>query len=141
MANTTRTNGFTLIELMVVVAIIAILASIALPAYNDYVIRSRISEATGGLATKKARMEMFFDSNRTYSGAPDCASDTTTSSSFTFSCSGADATTFTLQAVGSGPMAGFTFTVNQANQKATTAAASGWGTNANCWISKKGGGC
>ena len=46
-------QGFTLIELMIVVAIVAILAAIALPAYQDYVVRSRVSEAMTAASAAK----------------------------------------------------------------------------------------
>ncbi|MBU1235945.1 MAG: prepilin-type N-terminal cleavage/methylation domain-containing protein [Gammaproteobacteria bacterium] len=136
-----RMAGFTLIELMVAIVIISILASIALPLYGDYVIRSRITEATGILANKRARMELFFDNNHTYVGAPECTSDTTSAQSFTFDCAAAGATTYVLEAVGSGTMSGFTFTIDQANAKATTSAGSGWTANATCWIRGREGSC
>lgn len=133
--------GFTLIELMVVVAIASILSAIALPWYSDYVTQGRIPDATSNLAAKRVQLEQFFQDNQTYLAAPACAADTTASQYFDFSCPVQSATTFTLQALGKGAMAGFTYTVDQDNTKATPAVPAGWTTAANCWITKKGGVC
>lgn len=137
-----KIQGFTLIELMVVVAIIGILASIALPYYGDYVIRAKIPEATSALAAKRVQMEQYFLDNRTYVGGAACAADAASSQYFTFSCpAAATATAYTIQAAGTGSMAGFTYTIDQNNAKATTAVPAGWTANAACWVTKKGGAC
>jgi len=136
-------NGFTLIELMIVVVIVSILAAVALPSYSDYVRRGKIAEATSGLATKRVQMEQFFQDNRTYVAAPACNNDAVSSTNFVFSCSVAPTVgTYTLQAVGANSMAGFTYTVDELNQRTTTiTGASGWTGNANCWVTRKGGEC
>lgn len=139
-------RGFTLIELMVTVAIVAILASVAIPSYRDYVTRGRIPDATNGLSTLRTQMEQYYLDNRTYVGG--CAAGTVaplpTSSNFTFSCTGLTPSAFTATATGTGTMAGFVYAVNESNTRTTTGvpASSGWGiTPANCWIVRKGGGC
>lgn len=136
-------GGFTLVELMVVVAIVGILAYIALPAYNDYITRSRVAEATSALAAKRAGAEQFFDNSRTYVNAPACAADTTTSRSFSFSCISVSTTGYTIAADGIGPMAGFDYTINQANARTTTIASpSKWTAGTyNCWVTRKDGSC
>ena len=63
-------KGFTLIELMIVVAIIGILATIALPAYSNYVRSGKATEATSTLASARVQMEQHFQDNRTYVGGP-----------------------------------------------------------------------
>lgn len=135
-------HGFTLIEIMIVVAIVGILAMIAVPSYTDYLVRGKIPDATSNLATKRVQMEQFFQDNRTYVGASACTADTGISQNFNFSCSPAPTqTTYTLQALGKGSMTGFTYTINEQNAKATTAAPTGWTGSATCWVTKKGGIC
>jgi len=54
--NRTRALGFTLIELMIVVAIVGLLAAVALPAYQDYVTRARVTEGLGLASDAKVRI-------------------------------------------------------------------------------------
>ena len=143
-----RAQGFTLIELMIVVAIVAILTTIAYPNYRDYVIRGQLVDATQGLAAVRANMERYFQDNRTYIAVgpftPPCTAAVVAYGKFNISCAGSTATTFTATAVGAaGPLAGFTFTVDQADNQVTVvttppapATFLGCGT---AWITKTGG--
>ena len=60
-----RQSGFTLIELMIVVTIIGVLASIAVPVYRDYTIRTRVSETASVFAPIKAEIALFFSERGT----------------------------------------------------------------------------
>lgn len=134
--------GFTLIELMITVAVIAILAMIALPNYRDYVLRGKLVDATNALSATRARMEQFFQDNRTYVGGP-CATSQTVKE-FTVVCAAGSvaATTYTISATGSGSTTGFVFTINQDGTQRTTGLPPGWGTApVNCWVNRKGGTC
>ena len=136
-----KDRGFTLIEVMIVVVIIAILASVALPSYNDYIIRSRITQAVQGLSARQTRMEQCFQDSRDYGTCAVCATDNA-GRDFDFTCVAAT-TTFTLTATGKGTMNGFVYTVNQADARSTTisGAPSGWTGAPTCWVIGKGGAC
>jgi prepilin-type N-terminal cleavage/methylation domain-containing protein len=119
-----RSKGFTLIELMIVVAIVAILTTIAYPNYRDYVIRGQLVDATTALAALRADMERYFQDNRTYvtsAAFPSpCAPAPFPAGKFTISCPITTLTAFSLQAQGTtGDLAGFKFTVDEANTQAT----------------------
>lgn len=136
-------SGFTLIEVMIVVAIIAIISAVAIPGYREYVMRGRLQEGLTGMSAKQVQLEMWFQDRRTYVGAGACANDTR-NASFDFSCNGTEAAgTFTLTAVGKNTLVGFSFTVNEANTRTTVSVPAGWALPVpnNCWVSRKGGKC
>lgn len=128
-----RARGFTLIELMIAVAIVAILASVALPAYQDYVRRGKIPAATAALGQGRIAMEQWFQDNRTFVGAA-CPSN---GKDFSFACN-TDAATFLITATGTGSMAGFSYTINENNARTS---ATPWGNGASCWVARKGDTC
>jgi type IV pilus assembly protein PilE len=134
-------GGFTLIEVMIVVAIVGILAAAALPLYNDYVRRSRIVEATSGLSDARTRMERHFLDNRTYVGGCKNVEGSWAHKSFTVTCA-ADALTYSLTADGAGSngMGGFKYQVNQDNVKSSEGPGD-WGSSKDCWITRKGSEC
>ncbi|MEO5881395.1 MAG: type IV pilin protein [Caldimonas sp.] len=142
-------HGFTLIELMITVAIIAILSAIAIPQYSEYVMRSRITEAVTALSDQRLKMERYFQDNRSFTpvGLPAACSANTVApppgptAHFTFTCVPGSPTTYLVTATGFGPMLGFIYTVNEANVRATTGAPAGWTLAANCWVLKKDGSC
>lgn len=138
-------NGFTLVELMIVVVIVGILASVALPAYQDYVIRGKLTEATSNLANARVKMEQQFQDNLKYgdAGGTTCPAGIPASTdNFNYTCSTPAIDTYVITATGKSPLNDFVYTINQANTKQTTSLRTGWGsTPANCWITSKGGTC
>lgn len=138
--------GFTLVEIMIVVAIIAILSAIALPNYSDYVLRSKLPEAFSTLSDLRIRLEQYYQDNSRYAsaaGGTTCGITMPTGKNFTLSCAATDSAgsqTYTLTATGSGTLSSFVYTVTDANVKATTGTS--WGiTSTTCWIAKKDGEC
>ena len=126
-----KSAGFTLIELMMVIVVMAILAAIALPSYQQYIKRGKITEAT---------------SNRTYVGF-----DQTVQGAryFTYACddgAGGAVTATAFRCIATGVTAegmnGFKYTIDQSNVRTSTfTGLSGWNDSGTCWVTKQGESC
>jgi type IV pilus assembly protein PilE len=99
-----RPSGFSLIELLVVIMIIAILSAIAIPAYHRYVVRAHRTDATRALLELAGKQERFFYANNTYSDDLDAlhADATLEGGFYTIEITEASASNFVLTATAAG---------------------------------------
>lgn len=137
-----KRNGFTLIELMIAVAVIALLSAVALPSYSSYVARGKMIEATSALADYRVKMEQYFQDNRNYGTANgSCPVTVLPSQYFTYSCLVGAATpsaTYTATATSIAGSLGnttgdYTYSVNETNAKLTTQF-KGAAVSKSCWL-------
>ena len=143
-------RGFTLMEVMVTVAIVGILAAIAFPSYQDSVRKSRRTDAKNALTQAVANMERYYNQNNTYAAATMCTSTpticatlgtctggicTTTERNYTIALSNIAANTFTITATPlGGQIVDGPLRVNQLNFKEHDADNNNtWAASENYW--------
>ena len=138
-------NGFSLIELMIVIVIVGLLASIAYPAYQEQIEASRRADCAGALTGLAGAMERYFTVNNTYVGATlgNAAGDIFAAqcpveggpAMYNLAITAASASAFTIQAARTGAQAGDecgTLQLDSTGLKAVVGADAGV-TAADCW--------
>ncbi|MCW9018005.1 MAG: type IV pilin protein [Kangiellaceae bacterium] len=133
-----RNRGFTLVEIMIVVAIVGILFAIAYPSYQNYIIRSKRADAMGALLNAAQAMERYKVNNYDYDVGTNIATVFATqvpvdggTAYYTLSIA-STATTYTITATPTGSMAGLDGALTLRNTGARQWTDSG-GTTQNCW--------
>ncbi len=139
-----KLRGFTLIELMIVVAIVGIIAAVAVPNYIDYVRRGRVTDLTSAISDAKLKVEQRYADSRTYDhafcGDPEVIINETDNHKVVCIVAGGTNQTFIITGRGKDSIAGFVYTIDEKGVKASTLG-SPWGgaAVAGRWVMKKGG--
>jgi type IV pilus assembly protein PilE len=138
-----RSGGFTLVELMVTVAITGILAAVAYPSYTSYIVRTQRSKASSCVAEMAQFMERVYATNLVYNQnngvatvlpASQCRTDIASRYTLSFASGQPTARTFAVQAVPQGQQASADATCGTLSLSQTGAKTiSGSGTVASCW--------
>lgn len=140
-----HSKGFTLIELMITVAIVAILASVALPSYTQYVVRGRLADGQKILATYALAQEQYFQNNNRYATAADgttcgvsVSGSAYSSSDFTLSCTAtatSSSNTYTAKLTGKTgkTVAGYEYQITDTGARKTNKFKNTDYTTLNCW--------
>ncbi len=117
-------KGFTLIELMVTIGIVAILSAIAVPSYVSFIERGKLVSATEELSSMRGVMEQAYLVDRTYRSGNNCIIANYTGEYFAHTCATTSKTTFTWTAtsmanVGLGAAGSYIYKINQDGTKST----------------------
>lgn len=130
-----HSRAFTLIEVMIAVAVIGILAAIALPSYSQYMQRTHRSEGAAALTEYNSKMAHYYLDNNNYGAVGKCSATIPfpVTKYMTFDCDVVTTQTYTAKATGTGDIATTTFTIDQADARVTTAFP-GRSAAAACWL-------
>lgn len=137
-------RGFTLIEVMIAVAIVAILSMVAYPNYTDYLRRGQVQEAPALLLAWRAKLEQYYQDNRTYANGGNCAVNAPVAPEaqyFSYGCTiGNGGQAYTATATGASGLAqGLAYNIDQRNNRSTTCANCAWNFSGvqNNWVMRK----
>jgi type IV pilus assembly protein PilE len=146
-------RGFSLVEMMVTISILAIFARLAIPAYSSYVLRGKVSQAFAQLSSLAIGLQQVYQDNRSYSGgttnASGCltsgpgAAPSTNTGDFSYSCT-LGTTTFTITATGKSgtTVASYAYTLDNTGARGTsTPSGALFPSNSACWVQSTSGAC
>lgn len=134
-----RARGFTLIELLIVLAVIGILMAIALPSYNNYMLKGKLAEAITVLSDLQVREEAYYTDNRTYAALTPRTGQTQyfdATACVTTTVGGLANQGYTCTATSTA--LGYSYTVNEAGTKTTVKPDA---STASCWLKSPDGSC